>query len=309
MTITITTDVSASTAENLAVVPSLEGAGKKSDLLSVPFCIFIGPQRAGTSWVYRYLLNRGDLCLPTDVKEVFYFDEYYKKGTDFYLSHFNVHKGHKKAVDVTTTSFAHPEAPQRIFDMFGANVRLVCPLRDPIMRSYSLYKHYLRYGIVKGNLKGAIKSRPDIIDTSRYSKYLEEWFDLFGQENIHISFQEHLSVDKDSYVKRICECIGIDYVAVPDEFSGKYNATARPPSYLLAAASQKLAQYLRKKGLYSVINFAKSLGVKKYIFGQANPDADPTGIPEADRELLEQYLGDEKRKLEELLGYEITYWK
>ena len=56
---------------------------KKQDLLSIPFCLFMGPQRSGTSWLYRYLMDRGDVCLPSGVKEVFFFD--LNKGKTIFL--------------------------------------------------------------------------------------------------------------------------------------------------------------------------------------------------------------------------------
>jgi len=286
-------------------------SSKKTDLFPIPFCLFIGPQRSGTSWLYRYLAHRHDVCLPLEVKEIFFFDRYFKKGVDFYRSHFKIKPEHRMAIEITTTSFAEPEAPQRVYDTFGSDVRLVCPLRHPIIRSYSLYKHFQRYGMVKGDLKTASKQMPEIIETSYYAKYINRWIELFGKESIHFTFQEHLSEDPSGYIKHVCDSIGIQYVAVKDEFSGKYNATAKPPSYMVARLFQKLANLLRGLGLYSVINFAKALGIKKYIFGNANPDADPNPdvMPEKDREFLESHLGKEIKKLEEILGYEITYWK
>ena len=47
------------------------------------------------------------------------------------------------------------------------------------------------------------------------------------------------------------------------------------------------------------------MGLKKLVFGDANPDHDPVAIPEEDRKLLEELLGDEVRKLEVLLGHKI----
>lgn len=291
------------------IVMNKNATTDNTDFLSVPFCLFMGPQRSGTSWLYRYLSDRGDICLPHKVKETFFFDRYFRKGIKHYKSHFTILPDHKLAMEITTTSFAEPDVPQRIADSLGYNVRLVCPLRDPIVRSYSLYKHFKRYGMVKGSLEEAVEKMPEIIETSRYAYYLQNWIDVFGKENIHFSFQEHLSQNQEDYIKNICDAVGISYMPVKKELKGKYNATATPPSFWVASFAQKSATFLRSIGLYHVINIAKKLGVKKYIFGDANPDADPTQIPEEDRKFLEQHLSGEIEKLENLLGFKIQYWQ
>lgn len=275
----------------------------------LPFVLFIGPQRAGTSWLYRYFVQRRDVCLPLDVKEIFFFDENYERGLDYYKSHFQPKPEHKVALEITTTSFSHPAAPGRILETCGASVRLMCPLREPVMRSYSLYKHYKRYGMVEGTLQEAVQKRPDIIESSRYATHLENWFSLFGRENIYFSFQEHLAQNQEEYVRHICDSIGIAYSPVPPDLSGRYNATTVPPSRFVAAIAQKGADILRSCKLYPVINAAKALGLKKYIFGKENPDADPLFIPDEDRVFLEKALKGELEKLEKLLGFEIKYWK
>lgn len=274
----------------------------------VPFCLFIGPQRSGTSWLYRYFVERGDICLPLEVKEIFFFDKQYHKGDEFYRSHFDVKPEHKLAMEITTTSFNNAQARQNIYEYFGKDVRLVCPLRHPVMRSYSLYRHYQRYGMVHKPLSRAIEECPEIITSSHYADHIKEWVELFGRDNIQFTFQEHLAQDQEGYIRTICDEIGLPYKPVGHELQGKYNATAEPPCYYVARAFQKMANVLRSFKLYGIINFAKKMGLKKLVFGDANPDHDPVAIPEEDRKLLEELLGDEVRKLEELLGHKIEYW-
>ena len=107
----------------------------KEPLFPVPFALLIGPQRAGTTWVDRYLRSREDICLPDQVKEIFFFDRNYDRGLDFYKSHFKPDKNHRLIMEITATAFDHPQAPQRIYDTFGKNIRLICPLRHPVIRS------------------------------------------------------------------------------------------------------------------------------------------------------------------------------
>lgn len=278
-------------------------------LFPAPFALFIGPQRAGTSWMYEYFLSRPDICVPEKVKEIFFFDHNYEKGFEYYSSFFTVEKQHKLALEVTTTSFHHPEVPDRIAGFFGKNIKLVCPLRHPITRSYSLYKHYLRYGIVEGSLEEAVEKCPDILKTSAYSEHLANWYRVFDKDNILICFQEYMSQDREAYLRNICAHLGIPYQPTPDHLMGYHNVSTRPPSVLIANMAQKGADFLRSQNMYGIINFAKALGLKKYIFGAENPKPEKTDIPRKDLVFLEEKLAGEVEKLEAFLGAEIPDWK
>lgn len=289
------------------MLPDMSEQSEES-LFSVPFALFIGPQRAGTTWVDRYLRTRDDVCLPDGVKEVFFFDRNYERGIDFYKSHFNPSNIHRLAMEITATSFDHPEAPQRVYDTFGSDVRLLCPLRHPVIRSYSLYLHYLRYGIVNGSLQDAVKQEPQIISSSYYAEHLKRWFDLFGQDNIVILYQEELERNQHKFVQKLCEGLQIPFIEPVEEVQGRYNITTFSKFSSIAATSQKIADVLRYYKMYAVINFAKSIGLKRLIFGKERPDARQKNIPDEDLVWLQQQLQPEIKKLENLLKSSISLW-
>lgn len=275
----------------------------------VPFALFIGPQRAGTSWVDKYLRARGDICLPHSVKEIYFFDRYYNKGPNFYRSHFSIKPDHRIASEITTKSFADPLSPKRIFQYFGKNVSLICPLREPVRRSFSLYLHYRQYGMVKGDLREAVRQRPDIIETSRYAEHLERWFDVFGQDQISICFQEELEKDQDEYGRKICNALNIPF-NMPSKFNlGRQNYATRAPSYHLAKYGLMGAEWLRERNLYSVVNMAKNLGLKKLFFGSEKVENGRATMTDQDADLLNNALQGEKEKLQDILGRDIPLWK
>lgn len=100
-----------------------------------PFALSMGPQRSATSWLDRYLRMRGDVCLPRGVKEVFFFDRYFHRGFGFYKRHYTPNSKHSLIMEISTTSFDHPEAPSRVYKIFGDQITLICPLRHPVERS------------------------------------------------------------------------------------------------------------------------------------------------------------------------------
>jgi len=274
-----------------------------------PFVLFMGPQRAGTSWLDRYLRARKDVCLPSDVKEVFFFDRDFDKGIRSYTAHFDPEPTHKIISEISTTSFDHKDAPKRVYDVFGSDVQLVCPLRNPIVRSYSLYLHYVRYGIVTGSLKDACAQNPQILESSYYADNLNRWVEYYDLDQIHILFQEELESDQDGFIQKVCDVLQIPYIKPQEELRARYNVTTYSKSGVLAGLSQKAADWCRQNRLYALVNMAKCLGMKRVIFGKENPDAARGDIPEEDYAFLQEKLGGEIKKLESLLGREMTVWK
>lgn len=276
--------------------------------LNIPFALCIGPQRAGTTWIYRYLASRGDVCLPEDVKEIFYFDRNFDRGEDFYLDHFQPTEDHKIAMEVTATSFDHPEAPKRVFDMFGKDIRLVCPLRHPVVRAYSLYLHYLRYGIATGTLQEAVKQVPQILTSCHYEEHLKRWYEFFDPQNISFIYQEELEINQFEFVRHLCNGFSIPFVEPEEDVQGKYNITTYSKFGPMARIAQHIADWLREHRLYFVINFAKDIGLKRVIFGKERPDANKKNIPLDDKIWLFEQVGGEVEKFEKLIGEVVPHW-
>ena len=302
---------------------------KTPDFCLRNFSLSIGPQRAATSWINQYLENRGDICLPNGVKEIFFFDRHYKKGSRFYLRHFTPKPEDKRIVEIATTYFDDPQAPGRLLDFiqthkdndkdndnsynsFGEDpfggIQLICSLREPVARSYSLYRHYLRYGIVSGDLEQAVQQKPQILESSRYSEHLARWFKCFGRDRITILYREELQKDPEAFVEKLCGGLGVPVIDAEYDAQQKVNQTGCGPSHTLAAIAQKSADWLRGKGLYWPINLAKSLGLKSFIFGGKGKAKARTGPNPAEIKFLQDHLGQEKTKLETLLGHPIVFW-
>ena len=180
-------------------------------LFEKPFVLSIGPQRAGADLVYHYYQTRDDVCLPFDAREIFFFDRHYLRGVEFYKSHFTPQKQHKIIAEITTTLFDFPEAPGRIYDIFGDDVTLICPLRDPVTRSYAVYKDYKEYGIVNGPIQSAVDEAPQILYASRYADHLQHWLDVFGRGKIQFLFYEDALNDPQNYYEKLCVMTGIAY--------------------------------------------------------------------------------------------------
>ena len=273
-----------------------------------PFVLAMGPQRAGTSWLDRYLRVRGDICLPGDVKEVFFFDRDFDRGLGHYAAHFKPLPQHRIIMEISTTSFDHKEAPERVYAAFGEDITLLCPLRHPVLRSYSLYLHYMRYGLVDGTLEEACASTPQILGSSYYAANLKRWLKYYPLEKIHFVFQERLEANMTEFINSVCRAIGVPFMPPPEDVQSRYNVTTYSRSGVMAAMAQHAADWLRQRRIYFVINWAKALGLKELIFGKENPDAQRGGIPQEEYQFLAEKLLPEVEKFEKLLGHKIDAW-
>ena len=109
----------------------------------LPDFIAVGPARTGTTWLHGVLFQR--VSLPKGTKETRYFDSFYDKGIDWYRAYFSDCPADRPVGEVAPTYFQKPEVRERIArDVPGC--RIICTLRDPVARAYSLYRVFVREG-------------------------------------------------------------------------------------------------------------------------------------------------------------------
>jgi hypothetical protein len=56
--------------------------------MTLPNFLGIGVAKAGTTWLTALLATHPDVYLPTKLKDIRYFNNYYDKGSDWYQSFF-----------------------------------------------------------------------------------------------------------------------------------------------------------------------------------------------------------------------------
>lgn len=259
----------------------------------VPNAMIVGPMRSGTTWIQDYLKFRGDVVLPRGVKETFFFDLRYEKGIEWYLAHFRrIDKNRQNlAVEVGPSYFHSVHAPERIRAVLG-DIPLVVTLRDPIRRTWSHYLHLRRYGYTTLPLRQAVRDFPEILEASRYRTCLRRWEDVFGGGRISILWQEHLARSVDDYAKSLCLGLSLPFVAPPEALRERRNQAAVPASFLMAAIGDRTAHFLRANRLYSIVNLAKRLGLKRLFFGKPGASALPQ-ITDSEWQWLAEELRDE----------------
>lgn len=234
-----------------------------------PDALVIGPMKAGTTWIQRYMETCEGVCLPRGVKETFFFDRYWERGAEWYRRRFVTDDptAVRKRLEIAPSYFHKPEVPRRIKETLG-NIPILVTLRNPVERAWSHYLHLRRYGYTNSSLWIASQEFPEIIDASRYRTCLQNWYAEFSRESVRFVWLELLQNSPIEYAVAVCEALNIEYREVPSHLFGESNEAALPASHKLAALGDRSAHLLRGLGLYSIVNVAKQLGLKRFFFGK-----------------------------------------
>lgn len=114
-----------------------------------PAGIVIGTQKGGTTAIYNYLSYHPGVVCPRN-KEIEFFgcDRRYKKGIEFYLSHFpRSSPGNKGKITLDFTPHylgSSAKSAPRIHQ-YNPHIKLIALLRNPIDRAYSAWQMYRKY--------------------------------------------------------------------------------------------------------------------------------------------------------------------
>jgi len=213
------------------------------------FCIFVGPIRTSTSWIYNCLKLSSAVDVSNNVKETYFFDVNYSKGIDWYLSHFTA--SHNITCDFSPTIFSTANVQTRLLDTF-CKLKIVVILRDPIERSISHFHHLLAKGRCDNNIREAIIKYPDIISSSRYSSILPAWTSITDFDTLILDFKL-LNDDPQLFLNQITDFLNIDPIRLTAEQSKPFGAKLAPKYPFLAKYFSLLSVYLRRIGLHSLV--------------------------------------------------------
>ena len=265
----------------------------------------VGPGRSGTTWLHEALSHHPGLCLPTNVKETMFFDRHHGKGLPWYADHFKHRQADQLCGEVGPTYFHVPAAPERIKDA-NPQCRIVITLRDPVSRTLSGYRHHLSKGRVSGSLTQAAKKMPSIVDSGKFGVHIPRWLETFGTDNVTFALLDDIQAHPAHVLKSIYEFLKVDDVAPPPGTYDRVGVASMSRHLNLARAATGLADWLRARRLYGVVEFGKALGLKRVYRGREGEMPDLTTAERA--ELLTEFELD-MRYVEGLLDRDLSAWR
>ena len=272
----------------------------------LPDVLIVGPQKAGTTWIHDLLAARGDIALPRQVKETFFFDRHWDRGVVWYGEHFGPGPAAHR-VEVAPTYFHGQDVPARVAATLG-RIPVIVTLRDPVRRVWSLYVHMRRYGMTKLPFHEALARHSELLDSSRYATHLRRWREAVGEDNVHVLLMDDLRRDPHLWADRLAEILRLPRRPIPQGLYGPVNEASMPASHAVARTGWRVSMGLRSLGLHGLVEAAKKLGLKRIFFGKPGgqnlPEPDPAELARLRAELMPEIVATE-----ELTGLDLEAWK
>ena len=272
----------------------------------LPNFLYLGPDKSGSSWLFEVLRNHPDCFVPA-CKDVYYFDEHYDKGMDWYLDFFRDARPGVPAMGELSHSYLFSmEAADRIRqDLPG--VKLMASLRQPVERCYSHYLYLVSSGLVTSSFAETIDNRPGLTRSSYYAKSVEGYLERFGPERFKVLFFDDLKKDPRHYASQVYDFLGLSFNEAFD-YDKKVREARAARNVHLARLAKHGALMARKLGLVNLVGAVKHGLAARLLYRPLKKGEAPKMDPEVGKRLLERYIPDIEAT-EKLLGVNLDHWK
>jgi hypothetical protein len=276
--------------------------------MTLPTFIGIGVQRAGTTWLHTLLSNHPDVYMPTQRKEIRFFDRYYDRGLGWYERFFcppEEASRYQAIGEISTQYYDCAECPERIYTTLP-KVKLIIMLRHPINRAYSHYGFSVQRGNYRGSFEDFLAARPNSLEKGFYSRYLKQYLRYFDRSQLLALLFEDVFADLDNTKLTLANFLGIAADQFPSSVAGsKVNASSVPEFQSLYSFIVKTGRKLRRQNFERVVDFVKRLGIDRML-GKGN------ALPPLNDELktqLSKLYQDEFDELEQCLQVNLASWR
>ena len=297
--------------------------------MPLPTFVVIGAAKSGTTSLHRYLRSHPEIFV-TEHREPSFFahegqqldfrgpgDDEWSFVTDInaYLHLFDGAEGYRVVGEVSPRYLYFERACERI-KHYVPEAQVIAVLRHPVERAYS---HFLmnrdRQCEPEANFRRAIereKERADLgwgwdwryVEAGLYHKQLERYFQLFGKEKMKIFLYEEYSSNSGAFFTELFDFLGVDSSFRPDT-TVRYRTAGLTRSYAFQAFIDRPGgvKSLAKR----IMPTALTKGVKARIasWNKARPDPLTETVRQ---EVFEHYFEDDCKKLEGLIGKDLSQW-
>ena len=210
----------------------------------LPNFLYVGPDKAGSSWLHEMLLKHPDVYL-SPAKDLYYFDRYYDRGLAWYASQFRDARDETIVGEVCQDYLFHPQAADRIHETLGP-VRVMVSLRDPVERAWSSYLYARKHGIWPEPFGEALQTRPELLDHGRYATGLDRFLQRLPREMVHVALFDDLTSDPQAFIDSVTGFLGIDRLPLASKDLEARLPAARARSVRIASVARRSADWVRE---------------------------------------------------------------
>ena len=176
--------------------------------MPLPNFLYIGPDKAGSSWLHEALIVHPEVYL-SRAKDLYYFDRYYARGRDWYGAQFKGAGPHHRVVgEICQDYLASPEATSRIAETLPG-CKLMVTVRDPVDRAFSSWLYARRFGLMPGSFTDALRQVPELLGHSRYGEQLQRYQEFFPAHQMHVALFDDLGKDPQVFLDDVTSFLGV----------------------------------------------------------------------------------------------------
>ncbi len=211
----------------------------------LPNFLYIGPDKAGSSWLHEILLGHPDVYL-TPAKDLYFFDRYYDRGTAWYAEQFRDATDAQAVVgEVCQDYLFHPLAPGRIAETLDSP-RMMVSLRDPVERAWSSWLYARKHGMWPADFGEALRSVDELLSHGRYASGLDRFGEYFPRERFHVAVFDDLAADPQGFLDATTDFLSIGGLPLSEEELTARLPAAAARSTLVANGARRAADWVRE---------------------------------------------------------------
>ncbi len=261
----------------------------------LPNFLYVGPDKAGSSWLHEMLIRHPEVYL-TPAKDLYYFDRYYERGTQWYADQFRDAHDEPVVGEVCQDYLFHPEAPRRIAETLGSP-RLMVSLRDPVERAWSSWLYARKHGMWPDDFGVALRTVDELLGHSRYASGLDRFGDHFDRGSLHIAVFDDLAADPQSFLDATTDFLGVDRMPLaPEDLTARLPA-ASARSVRAANLTRRAADWVREHDGARLVGAVKRSPLVQSVLYRPIDKAEVRPDPAAVDHIREQ-LDDEVTRIE-----------
>ena len=220
----------------------------------LPNFLFLGPDKAGSSWLFR-LLREHPQCFVPECKDIYFFDRYFDRGIDWYESFFDPAPPGAIAVGELSHDYLFSDAAAERIGRVVPDAKLFIVLRNPAERTWSQYLYMLRNGYPAADFDDALRKYPFLVTNSRYAEHLERYADAFESGKLRIFWFDDLKRSPGAFAGQIAGFLGVSENGIKVPGPERSAAQARNPR--LSAIAKRAAIMLRDRGATRLVGRLK----------------------------------------------------
>ncbi|MFK7875488.1 MAG: sulfotransferase [Paracoccaceae bacterium] len=258
--------------------------------------LYLGGDKCGSTWIHHILSQHKDVKL-AHAKELFYFDRFYDKGPNWYLRQFPKADASKRMGEICHDYLYSERALHRIAADLPATAQFLITVRNPVSRTLSHYKYLLKIGRTKLSFAEALKAYPQLVDHSKFGKYVQLAQDILGHARVHVLPFEQLAEDPVQFGRRISRALDIEFdpnLSYADKILQAQ--AARNPT--LVRLLRNTGWVVRSIGAPRLVGAVKSsAAVHKLLFSSSKLKSKPSHVTPELLSLLDSQFGADQALL------------